>query len=105
MNLSIGADVMIVDPIAASYSMLDEAKLFSKYETLKREKHVSTGATMVQRVMTCFRKLGAVTPGALNAEQRGLVSEHTGRNAPSLPCFVLQNSQALLFYFAFSYHC
>jgi hypothetical protein len=64
---SVGADVMIVDPTAPSYSRLDEAKLFSKYETLKREKHVLNGATMVPLVMTSFGKLGPAAEDFLHS--------------------------------------
>jgi hypothetical protein len=49
---SVGADDMIVDPTAPSYSGLDEAQLNRKCE---REKH---GATRMPLVMTGFDTLG-----------------------------------------------
>ena len=55
---SVGADVMIVDPTAPSYSRLDEVRMFRKFESAKREKHTFNGATMVPLVMTTFGKLG-----------------------------------------------
>jgi hypothetical protein len=49
---------MIVDPTAPSHSSGDEVQLFRKHETLKCEKHVLDGASMLPLVMTSFGKLG-----------------------------------------------
>ncbi len=62
---SVGADNMIVDPTAPSYSGYSEAGLFAKFEKMKRDKHVLHGATMVPLVMTTFGKLGPSAEGYL----------------------------------------
>ena len=66
---SIGADVMIVDPIAPSYVEpgLDEASLFSGCIDTKRNQHVLNGATMFPLVVTTFGKLGPVAQGFLQS--------------------------------------
>jgi hypothetical protein len=59
--------VTIVDPTAPSYSVLAEAQLLAKWETLKREKHVLNGVTMIPVVMTSFGEFGHAAEGELQS--------------------------------------